>query len=185
MECRKRSLTYSAPIFVDIKYTLGNQIMSKRGLRIGQIPIMLHSSKCVLRGKSPAELAKMQECLYDPGGYFIVRGAEKVLLMQEQLSKNRILVDMNDDGTIVVGIFIPLFVLCNYQANVTSATTERITRCYVLEKKGRLYLKHNVFSKDIPICIAFRCMGIESDQEIMALVSNELYLVLLFMLIVL
>ena len=114
MECRKRSLTYSAPIFVDIKYTLGNQIMSKRGLRIGQIPIMLHSSKCVLRGKSPAELAKMQECLYDPGGYFIVRGAEKVLLMQEQLSKNRILVDMNDDGTIVVGIFIPLFVLCNY-----------------------------------------------------------------------
>ena len=175
MECRKRSLTYSAPIFVDIKYTLGNQIMSKRGLRIGQIPIMLHSSKCVLRGKSPAELAKMQECLYDPGGYFIVRGAEKVLLMQEQLSKNRILVDMNDDGTIVVGI-CSFPTSCNEQANVTSATTERITRCYVLEKKGRLYLKHNVFSKDIPICIAFRCMGIESDQEIMALVwlSNNL-----------
>lgn len=40
----------------------------------------------------------------------------------------------------------------------------------MLEKKGRLYLKHNVFTKDIPICVAFRCMGIESDQEIMALV---------------
>ena len=49
----------------------------------------------------------MQECLYDPGGYFIVRGAEKVLLMQEQLSKNRILVDMNDDGTIVVRLAVP------------------------------------------------------------------------------
>lgn len=102
MECRKRSLTYSAPIFVDIKYTLGDKIMMKRGLRIGQLPIMLHSSKCVLRNKTPAELAKMQECLYDPGGYFIVRGAEKVLLMQEQMSKNRILMDKNDDGTIVV-----------------------------------------------------------------------------------
>lgn len=102
MECRKRSLTYSAPIFVDIKYTLGDKIMMKRNLRIGQLPIMLHSSKCVLRNKSPAELAKMQECLYDPGGYFIVRGAEKVLLMQEQMSKNRILLDINDDGTIVV-----------------------------------------------------------------------------------
>lgn len=44
----------------------------------------------------------MQECLYDPGGYFIVRGAEKVLLMQEQMSKNRLLLDINDDGTIVV-----------------------------------------------------------------------------------
>ena len=40
----------------------------------------------------------------------------------------------------------------------------------MLEKKGRIYLKHNVFTKDIPICVAFRCMGIESDQEIMALV---------------
>ena len=59
----------------------------------------------MLRNKTPAELAKMQECLYDPGGYFIVKGAEKVLLMQEQLSKNRILVDMNDDGTIVVGSY--------------------------------------------------------------------------------
>ena len=101
MECRKRSLTYSAPIFVDIKYTLGDKIMMKRNLRIGQLPIMLHSSKCVLRNKTPAELAKMQECLYDPGGYFIVRGAEKVLLMQEQMSKNRLLLDINDDGTIV------------------------------------------------------------------------------------
>ena len=76
MDCRKRSLTYSAPIFVDIKYTLGDKIMMKRGLRIGQLPIMLHSSKCVLRNKTPAELAK-----------------------------NRILVDMNDDGTIVVGSY--------------------------------------------------------------------------------
>ena len=42
----------------------------------------------------------------------------------------------------------------------------------MLEKKGRLYLKHNVFTKDIPICVAFRCMGIESDQEIMALVRS-------------
>lgn len=35
-----------------------------------------------------------------------------------------------------------------------------------------MYLKHNVFTKDIPICVAFRCMGIESDQEIMALVRS-------------
>lgn len=169
MECRKRSLTYSAPIFVDIKYTLGDKIMMKRGLRIGQLPIMLHSSKCVLRNKTPAELAKMQECLYDPGGYFIVRGAEKVLLMQEQMSKNRILMDKNDDGTIVVCFSFDYYIII--QANVTSSTTERKSRCYVLEKKGRLYLKHNVFTKDIPIVVAFRCMGIESDQEIMALVS--------------
>jgi DNA-directed RNA polymerase III subunit RPC2 len=48
---------------------------------------MLRSDKCVLRGKSDEELAELKECCYDPGGYFIIKGVEKVILMQEQLSK--------------------------------------------------------------------------------------------------
>ena len=42
-------------------------------------------------GKSDAELCALKECLYDPGGYFIVKGQEKVILMHEQLSKVRTL----------------------------------------------------------------------------------------------
>ena len=38
-------------------------------------------------GKSDAQLCALKECLYDPGGYFIVKGVEKVILMHEQLSK--------------------------------------------------------------------------------------------------
>lgn len=41
---------------------------------------------------------QMQECPHDPGGYFIVRGAEKVILIQEQLSKNRIIVELDTKG---------------------------------------------------------------------------------------
>lgn len=37
-----------------------------------------NSCKCVLTGKSEAELADMKECPYDPGGYFVVKGVEKV-----------------------------------------------------------------------------------------------------------
>ena len=50
---------------------------------------MLRSSKCVLRGKTDRELASMKECSCDPGGYFVVKGVEKAILIQEQLSKNR------------------------------------------------------------------------------------------------
>lgn len=35
----------------------------------------------------------MGECPLDPGGYFVVKGTEKVILIQEQLSKNRIIID--------------------------------------------------------------------------------------------
>jgi DNA-directed RNA polymerase III subunit RPC2 len=55
---------------------------------------MLHSEKCVLRGKTGEELARLKECMYDPGGYFIVKGNEKVILMHEQLSKVRIITEM-------------------------------------------------------------------------------------------
>ena len=43
-----------------------------------RMPIMLRSSNCTLTGKSPADLAKLNECPYDPGGYFVVKGVEKV-----------------------------------------------------------------------------------------------------------
>ena len=36
---------------------------------------MLRCSHCSLSGRSDAELAALRECSYDPGGYFIVRGA--------------------------------------------------------------------------------------------------------------
>jgi DNA-directed RNA polymerase III subunit RPC2 len=39
---------------------------------------MLRSDLCVLKGKGEFELAAMNECPLDPGGYFIVKGQEKV-----------------------------------------------------------------------------------------------------------
>jgi DNA-directed RNA polymerase III subunit RPC2 len=69
------------------------------------IPIKINynqcrSSRCVLNARNHADLAKLNECPYDPGGYFIVKGAEKVLLMQEQLAHNRVLLEMAPDDTL-------------------------------------------------------------------------------------
>lgn len=91
-ECRLRDTTYGAPIIVTIQYTRGKQIV-QRNVNVGRLPIMLRSSKCVLTGRTEPELARMIECPLDPGGYFVVRGTEKVILVQEQLSKNRIIVE--------------------------------------------------------------------------------------------
>ena len=46
------------------------------------------------------QLAAIKECPYDPGGYFIVKGVEKVILIQEQLSKNRIIVELDKKGQV-------------------------------------------------------------------------------------
>uniref|UniRef100_A0A4W6E8J3 DNA-directed RNA polymerase subunit beta n=1 Tax=Lates calcarifer TaxID=8187 RepID=A0A4W6E8J3_LATCA len=93
-------MTYSAPITVDIEYTRGSQRIIRNALPIGRMPIMLRSSNCVLTGKTPMEFSKLNECPLDPGGYFIVKGQEKVILIQEQLSKNRIIVEQDRKGAV-------------------------------------------------------------------------------------
>ncbi|GAA5989823.1 hypothetical protein JCM10908_002335 [Rhodotorula pacifica] len=159
-ECRLRDLSYSAPVYVSIKYTRGKQEVVSKGIRIGRLPIMLRSNKCVLTGKNKAQLAAMNECPLDPGGYFVVKGTEKVILVQEQLSKNRIIVETEPKKGLV-------------QASVTSSTHERKSKTYVMTKHGKIYLKHNSIHEDIPIAIVLRALGIVSAREIVQLVCGN------------
>lgn len=157
-ECRLRDMTYAAPIYVDFVYPRQSGNVRKTDVMIGRMPMMLRSSKCVLNGRSESEMAWLNECAVDPGGYFIVRGQEKVILVQEQLSKNRIIVE-TFKGVI--------------QASVTSHTANVKTKTYVLVKKGHIYLKHNTLNEDIPVAIMLRAMGVQSDHEILLLAAGN------------
>ncbi|KAF8235853.1 beta and beta-prime subunits of DNA dependent RNA-polymerase [Tricholoma matsutake] len=158
-ECRLRDITYAAPIIVTMQYTRGKSIV-QRNVNIGRLPIMLRSCKCVLTGRTEAQLARMIECPLDPGGYFVVKGTEKVILVQEQLSKNRIIVETDHVKGIV-------------QASCTSSTHGGLkSKTYVLTKKGKIYLRHNCTHEDIPIAIALKALGIQSDKEILLLTAG-------------
>lgn len=62
-----------------------------------------------------------------------MQGTEKVVLIQEQLSKNRIITDLDSKGQVT--------------ASVTSATHERKSKTnIVLGRKGQLCLRHNAFT---------------------------------------
>ena len=158
-ECRLRDMTYAAPILVDFIYTKGRNVYKRKGLSIGRMPIMLRSSKCVLANKSENDLCAMEECPLDPGGYFIVNGTEKVILVQEQLSKNRVIVEADPRKESI-------------SASVTSSTHERKSKSYVVLKKDRLYVKHNILNEDIPISVLLKAMGVTSDHEMMLLVAG-------------
>ncbi|OWP03891.1 DNA-directed rna polymerase III subunit [Marssonina coronariae] len=158
-ECRLRDLTYAAPIRVNVRYIRGKQIIYRNDIAIGRLPIMLRSSKCRLAGKDDHQMAHMNECALDPGGYFIVNGTEKVILVQEQLSKNRVIVETDVKKGIV-------------SASVTSSTHERKSKSYVMLKKERIYLQHNILTEPVPIVIALKALGIQSDHEMLLLVAG-------------
>ena len=60
---------------------------------------------------------------------FTSQGTEKVILIQEQLSKNRVIIDLNSKGQI--------------EASVTSSTHERRSQTRVSSRKGALVIKMN------------------------------------------
>lgn len=163
-ECRLRDLTYSGDIYVDVEYTKrisgkGVVPQSQKRVKIGEIPIMLRSAKCNLNGCSPEQLAQKRECPLDPGGYFICRGVEKVCLVQENLAKNRILIEYDDKDCI--------------RAVVNSSTHLTKSRTVVVLRNGRVKLKHNSFTEEIPIGIILKAMGCTSDQEFVQMVGAE------------
>lgn len=59
------------------------------------------------------------------------QGTEKVILIQEQLSKNRIIIDTDQHGEVT--------------ASVTSSTHERKSKTNIAARNGKIYLKHNAF----------------------------------------
>lgn len=61
-----------------------------------------------------------------------MQGTEKVVQIQEQLSKNRIIIDVNSQGVI--------------EASVTSSTHERRSQTKVTNRKGALVIKVNALS---------------------------------------
>ena len=106
-EARLKNLTYGFDFFydIDVEFTikrdntiiLDNQpIIDNSFLKdiyLGKIPIMLRSDLCVLSKLNGEVLNQIGECRYDPGGYFIIDGREKVIVSLERKAENIIFLD--------------------------------------------------------------------------------------------
>jgi DNA-directed RNA polymerase II subunit RPB2 len=88
--CRLDNRTYALSLFADIEveYTFADDSKESKifpDVLVGKIPLMLRSRPCYLTALPNYEIG---ECKYELGGYFIIGGAEKILLTQELLGTN-------------------------------------------------------------------------------------------------
>ncbi|UYV64305.1 POLR3B [Cordylochernes scorpioides] len=157
-ECRLRDITYAGRIWADIEYSFGNQSAKRARVTLGRLPIMLRSKLCHLYGASKDEMFQMKECPLDPGGYFIINGTEKVILMQEQLSKNRIIIQKSND-----------VISCQ----VVSSTENSKSRAVFEWKNEVFYLKSNSFTEPINIILVLKGLGVETDLRITYLLTGD------------
>lgn len=120
---------------------------------------MLKSKACLLYGKNEETLFSLKECPLDPGGYFIIKGTEKVIMIQEQLSNNRITVEKDKNGN-----------LCSV---VNSQLKEKRTTNTIVLKNKRVYFRTSIFIEDVPLFILLKAFCIDKDQDIVELIGIE------------
>lgn len=81
---RKLNATYEGVVYVSV--TINGKETER--FPIGKIPIMIGSSACNMT--RVADKSSKEECRNDPGGYFIIKGKERVLVGQLRPAHNRV-----------------------------------------------------------------------------------------------
>ncbi|MFH1450600.1 MAG: DNA-directed RNA polymerase subunit B'', partial [archaeon] len=129
---------------------------------IGDFPIMLRSKKCLLNGLTPEEVVKAGEDSEDPGGYFVVNGTERVLVLVEDLSANRINLDHVSLGT------------TTESARIFSEKNWYRRRNSVERKKdGGLIVNMPPFSKPLNFITLMRALGMDNDELLVKSISID------------
>ncbi|MCS7134780.1 MAG: DNA-directed RNA polymerase subunit B, partial [Candidatus Pacearchaeota archaeon] len=153
IEAKLRKLTYSAPLFLEIG--VGSKEYTK--VEIGRVPVMVKSKFCNLYGLSEEELIRHQEDPYDPGGYFIINGNCRVLVMLEELAQNQPFVEETQKG-----IALRLF---------SQRGSYRIPTTISEATDGIITVSFSRF-KNIPAIMLIKALGLTKDVEIASLIGR-------------
>lgn len=151
---RLRGLTYAAPLFLKVSTLIGTQ-KDEFEVQIAKMPIMLKSSKCILNGLSEEELIKLGEDPEEPGGYFVVNGTEKVIVLMEDLALNTFFIENIDVEEPIGRMFSERGVYKSLQ---------EIKRM----KDGSFVYTFGNF-KHIPLFLLIKALGITADKDIVEL----------------
>ena len=87
-EAREREMSYSGTMIISAKIELSDGNEFNVLFRCSDLPIMVMSDKCHLRGLGPHELVKLREEANEVGGYFIVNGIERVIRLLQVPRRN-------------------------------------------------------------------------------------------------
>ncbi len=170
-EARLRKISYAAPIFIEVSAHINGVQREDFKLQIGNLPIMLKSKYCHLYGLTEEQLIKAGEDPYDPGGYFVINGTEKVLVKIEDLASNRLMIAKVKTG---ISPFVGKI--------FSERGSFKIPHQFEKLKDGLVYLTFTRV-KRIPIVLLLKGLGMLKDEDIMRHIDlgedNEVFLNLL------
>ena len=161
VEARLRNLTYASPIMLECNIVEDDKILESRFIHIGDMPVMVKSKACILNNLPDTKLIELGEDPKDPGGYFVINGSERVIVGLEDLSYNKIIVDIEETSGNIL-----------YKAKVYSSIVGyRAKLELIMRPDSSVVAKIPGSPVDIPLITLIRALGLESDKDIADAVS--------------
>lgn len=155
--CRERNLTYDALVTCSIKETITNLLTEKETVTIHtnvplfRIPMMLRCERCNLHKLHTDDRIKKGECENDPGGYFIIKGKERVLVAQVRANYNKpFIVKKNDEHVAEV--------------RSMSDETAHSVAIRIFNVKDNIVVSLPHIKEPIPLGIVFKSLGFFEDM---------------------
>ena len=174
-EARARDLTYDAPIcinieeifskLVDDQYVVSDHNIHNKVI-ITRIPIMLQTSRCNLYGLTKDKIEHAGEDIWDYGGYFIIKGKERVLVSQERINYNSIYVFEQKSNS--------KFKYISEIRSMSEVTSHSVLVQAKIENNDKnITFSLPYITQDIPVGIVFKAMGIIDNDEIHKLINVQ------------
>ncbi len=157
-EARLRNLTYSAPVTLELSVKKDDQVDSEI-VEIGRIPIMVKSKACNTYGMSREELIENYNDPMDTGGYFIIKGNERVMVMAEDLAENQPFIETDSKGNLMLRLF-------------SLKGTYRIPVTISEGKEGIFDLSFSRF-RDLPAIVVLKALGLTRESDIAKYIGRE------------
>ena len=180
-EARRRDINYDSAICCDITETLYADISVEdskkveekiieetvhRRTVIGRTPIMLRSDKCNLTKMTIEERIKAGECEKDSGGYFVIRGNERVIVSQLRGNHNQVIVLKQKEGEKYANI-----------AEIRSMSEETghsVQLRAMIGSDDRTIVFSLPYIKEVmPIGIVFKALGFNDNNDIIKMIGVD------------
>ncbi len=160
-EARLRNLTYAAPMYVEITPVINKQEGEPVIVNFGDMPVMVKSRICPLAQMTREQLIQANEDPDDPGGYFIVNGTERILILVEEIASNRIIASKAEATNI------------SEIARIHSEKDGYVQR-HLLERRndGTITISFANVTR-LPVGILLKALGLENDKDIITSISDD------------
>ncbi|KAL2607752.1 hypothetical protein R1flu_026325 [Riccia fluitans] len=198
VEARLRGMTYSSPIYAKVtmevhhagsEHQRNDEASSSKSaidsgqikvirskVLLGKIPVMVRSSLCHLGEIKSSNVAPNEygDCCLDPGGYFIIKGAEKVIVAQEERNGKTVWLS-NVKGTWVANYTPRRIGFSNYNYHRTLVKLTPPTKKGGAPQTSTWPLFTVVIPgvEALPLGLVFCALGVKSDKDIIQMICYK------------